>query len=167
MATITLKGGEVHTSGDLPAIGSTLPEITLTGLDLQDFKISDHYGKRILLNIFPSIDTGICAMSVRKFNEDVSGMDNTVVICISKDLPFAQKRFCGAEGIENLVMGSDFRHGSFSKNVHVDMTDGAMAGTMSRVIIALDETGKVTYTEQVPEIAQEPNFEAAKAAVAS
>ncbi len=166
MATITLGGNEVHTSGELPAVGSQLPEITLTGTDLKDFKISDHSGKRVILNIFPSIDTGVCAASVRKFNEDVSKLDNTVVICVSKDLPFAQKRFCGAEGIENVIMGSDFRHGSFSSNVHVDMIDGGLQGTMSRVIIVLDENGKVTYTEQVPEIAQEPNFTAAEAALA-
>lgn len=165
MSTITLKGNEIHTAGDLPANGTDLSSIKLTGLDLADFSIGDHKGKKVVLNIFPSIDTGICAMSVRKFNEEVANMDNTAVICVSKDLPFAQKRFCGAEGIENVVMGSDFRHGDFSKHVDIDIIDGPMAGTMSRAIIVLDENGKVTYTEQVPEIAQEPDYEAAKKTV--
>ncbi len=165
MATISLHGDPIHTQGDLPATGTSLSDIVLTGSNLADFRIADHAGKRIILNIFPSIDTGVCAISVRKFNEDAAKLDNTVVICVSEDLPFAHTRFCGAEGIENLVMASDFRHHAFASNVPVTMTDGPLAGLHSRAIIALDTEGKVIYTEQVPEIAQEPNYEAVAAAL--
>lgn len=165
MATITLKGNEIHTTGELPAVGTTLDNIVFTGVNLSDFNLNDYRGKKVLLNIFPSIDTGICAMSVRKFNEDVSKLENTVVLCVSADLPFAQNRFCGAEGIESVVMASDFRHRSFADAVAVNITDGPLAGLCSRAIIVLDENGNVTYTEQVPEITQEPNYVAAVAAI--
>ncbi|MEX2596214.1 MAG: thiol peroxidase [Salibacteraceae bacterium] len=165
MATITLGGNTIHTAGDLPPKGSDLSKIALTGIDLADFQLSKFAGKRIVLNIFPSIDTGVCATSVRKFNELAAGIDNTVVINVSKDLPFAQKRFCGAEGINDVVMGSDFRHQAFSENVKIDMIDGGMKDFMSRAIIVLDEQGKVVYTQQVPEIGQEPDYDEAIAAL--
>lgn len=165
MATITLQGNPIHTSGDLPAVGSDAPDFQLTAADLSNFSLDSYKGKRVVLNIFPSIDTGICALSARHFNESAQSLDNTVVLCVSKDLPFAHSRFCAAEGLENVVPASEFRDSSFSDAYGVMITDGPMAGLMSRAVVVVDENGKVAYTEQVPEIAQEPNYDAALAAL--
>lgn len=163
MATITLGGNPVNTSGELPKVGSKLADFKLVKNDLSIASLADFAGSRLVLNIFPSIDTGTCATSVRKFNESASQLENTKVLCISRDLPFAQKRFCGAEGIENVVNLSDFQEGSFGKTNGLEIVDGALAGLHSRSIIVVDENGTVLYTEQVPEIANEPNYEAALA----
>jgi thiol peroxidase len=159
MATTKFKGNDVHTSGELPKVGSQAPDFTLVGSDLQEIKLNNFKGKRLVLNIFPSLDTGVCAMSVRKFNQWVSEKENTVVLCVSKDLPFAQKRFCGAEGLENVITASDFRFNSFAKEYGVLLLDGPLEGLMSRSVVAIDENGKVLYTELVPEITTEPNYE--------
>lgn len=163
MASITLGGNPIHTSGELPKVGSKLADFKLVKNDLSIATLADFAGKRMVLNIFPSIDTGTCATSVRKFNESASTVANTTVLCISKDLPFAQKRFCGAEGLENVVNLSDFSEGSFGKTNGLEITDGPLAGLHSRVIIVVDENGTITHTEQVAEIADEPNYEAALA----
>jgi thiol peroxidase len=165
MATITLGGNPVHTSGELPKVGSKLADFKLVQNDLSIADLSTFAGKKLVLNIFPSIDTGTCATSVRKFNESASTLANTTVLCISRDLPFAQKRFCGAEGLENVVNLSDFQEGAFGKNNGLEIVDGPLAGLHSRVIIVVDENGVVTHTEQVAEIAHEPNYEAALAAL--
>ncbi|MBF4469772.1 MULTISPECIES: thiol peroxidase [Flavobacterium] len=163
MATITLGGNPIHTSGELPKVGSKLADFKLVKNDLSIADLSSFAGKKLVLNIFPSIDTGTCATSVRKFNESAGSLANTAVLCISRDLPFAQKRFCGAEGLENVVNLSDFQEGTFGKNNGLDIVDGPLAGLHSRVIIVTDENGVVTHTEQVAEIANEPNYEAALA----
>jgi thioredoxin-dependent peroxiredoxin len=163
MSTITLGGNPVHTSGELPKIGTQLADFKLVKNDLSIATLADFSGKRVILNIFPSIDTGTCATSVRKFNETAANLNNTVVLCISRDLPFAQKRFCGAEGIENVVNLSDFKDGSFGKTNGLEITDGVLAGLHSRAVIVIDEKGTVLHTEQVQEIANEPNYEAALA----
>lgn len=163
MASITLGGNPVHTSGELPAVGSQLADFKLVQNDLSVASLSDFAGKKLVLNIFPSVDTGTCATSVRKFNESAGNLENTTVLCISKDLPFAQKRFCGAEGLENVVNLSDFQDGSFGKTNGLDIIDGPLKGLLSRAIIVVDENGKVIHTEQVAEIANEPNYEAALA----
>lgn len=160
MAQITLKGNPIHTAGELPAKGNSAPDFKLTKTDLSDVQLKDFAGKRVVLNIFPSVDTAVCATSVRKFNEQVAGLKNTAVLCVSKDLPFALKRFCGAEGIEGVVAASSLRDEKFGKDYGVQITDGPLAGLFSRCVVAIDEKGKVIYTEQVPEIAQEPNYEA-------
>ncbi len=165
MASITLHNDPVSTVGELPAKGSTLPAFELVGQDLGAVKSADLAGKRVVLNIFPSVDTGTCAMSVRKFNEIAAGLENTVVVCVSKDLPFAQARFCGAEGIENVLTGSAFRS-SFGEDFGVTMADGPLAGLLSRAVIVTDENGTVLYTEQVGEVTEEPNYDAAQAALA-
>ncbi len=165
MATVTLGGNPIHTSGELPQVGSKLVDFKLIKNDLSVATLADFTGKKLVLNIFPSIDTGTCATSVRKFNESASTLENTTVLCISRDLPFAQKRFCGAEGLENVVNLSDFQEGNFGKSNGLEITDGPLAGLHSRVIIVLDENGVVTHTEQVAEIANEPNYEAALAAL--
>ncbi|MGP4977968.1 thiol peroxidase [Brachybacterium tyrofermentans] len=165
MASITFKNTPISTDGELPAQGSALPAFELVGQDLSPVASSDLAGKRVVLNIFPSLDTGTCAMSVRTFNELAAGLENTVVVCVSKDLPFAQARFCGAEGIENVVTGSAFRS-SFGEDYGVTMSDGPLAGLLSRAVVITDETGKVVYTEQVGEVSEEPDYEGAKAALA-
>jgi len=165
MATITLGGNAVNTSGELPKIGTQAPNFQLIKTDLSSTTLEDYKGTKLVLNIFPSIDTGTCATSVRKFNETASSLANTKVLCISRDLPFAQKRFCGAEGLENVENLSDFKDGSFGKNYGLELTDSVLAGLHSRVVIVLDENGIVKYTEQVPEIANEPNYESALAAL--
>lgn len=165
MASITLGGNPVNTSGELPAVGSQLADFNLVQNDLSVASLSNFAGKKLVLNIFPSVDTGTCATSVRKFNESASGLENTTVLCISRDLPFAQKRFCGAEGLENVVNLSDFQDGSFGKTNGLDIIDGPLKGLLSRAIIVVDESGKVVHTEQVAEIANEPNYEAALAAL--
>ena len=160
MAKITLKGNDIQTSGQLPAVGSTAAAFSLTANDLSDKTLSDYAGKKKILNIFPSVDTGICSASVRRFNQESAALKNTVVLNISKDLPFAQKRFCGAEGIENVETLSAFRS-SFSNDYNLEITESGMKGLCSRAIIILDEENKVIYTEQVSEIVQEPNYAAA------
>ena len=161
MATVTLKGNEIHTLGSLPANGSKAPDFNLTKNDLSSAKLADYAGKKVVLNIFPSIDTGTCATSVRQFNQEAAELDNTTVLCISKDLPFAQARFCGAEGIENVEMLSDFRDGNFGKAYNVSFSDGPLMPLLSRSVIVLDESGNVIYSEQVPETVDEPNYKAA------
>ncbi|KAA3604688.1 MAG: thiol peroxidase [Calditrichaeota bacterium] len=161
MAQITLKGNPINTSGNLPAVGSQAPDFLLTKTDLSDVSLKDFAGKNVVLNIYPSIDTPVCQASTRKFNEDASNLNNTVVVCVSADLPFAHKRFCGAEGIENVVSTSQLRNSDFGSNYGCKIVDGPLAGLLSRAIVVVDGNGKVAYTEQVPEIAQEPNYEAA------
>ncbi|GHD07832.1 thiol peroxidase [Zhihengliuella salsuginis] len=164
MATITLQGSEIQTVGELPAVGSAAPEFTLTGTDLSDVKSSDFAGKRVVLNIFPSVDTGTCAASVREFNKRAAELENTVVLCVSADLPFAQARFCGAEGIENVVAGSTFRS-TFGDDYGVEFETGPLTGLKSRSVVVLDADHKVVYTEQVAETTEEPNYESAIAAL--
>ncbi len=161
MATITLKGNEIHTNGTLPEVGQKAPDFELVNTDLSVSKLSDYNGSRVVLNIFPSIDTGVCAASVREFNKQASDLSNTKVLCISRDLPFAQARFCGAEGLENVINQSDFNTGDFGKKYGVEITDGPLQGLHSRAVVVLDENGTVAYAEQVPEIVQEPNYSAA------
>ena len=165
MASITLGGNPIHTSGELPKVGSQAPDFKLVKNDLSIATLADFKGSKLVLNIFPSIDTGTCAASVRKFNQTASQLENTKVLCISRDLPFAQKRFCGAEGLENVINLSDFKSGSFGKDYGLEITDGVLADLHSRVVIVVDENGTVTYTQQVPEIADEPNYDAAIAAL--
>ena len=161
MASITLKGNAIHTSGTLPKVGEKAPEFELVNTDLSTTRLSDYRGSRLVLNVFPSIDTGICAASVREFNKEASQLTNTKVLCISKDLPFAQDRFCGAEGLNDVINHSDFRTGKFGKDYGLEIVDGPLHGLHSRAVIVLDEEGVVRYTEQVPEIVQEPNYSAA------
>ena len=163
MASITLGENPIHTNGELPAVGSKATDFNMVKTDLGTATLADFAGSKVVLNIFPSIDTGTCAASVRKFNEKASALANTKVLCISRDLPFAQKRFCGAEGLENVINLSDFKEGSFGKNYGLEITDGPLAGLHSRVVIVLDENGTILHTEQVKEIADEPNYEAALA----
>lgn len=165
MATVTLGGNEIHTSGNLPQTGTKAPDFTLVKGDLSTTSLSDYKGSKVVLNIFPSVDTGTCAASVRKFNEKAAALENTKVICISRDLPFAQNRFCGAEGLSNVVTASDFRDGSFGAAYGLNFTDGPLTGLHSRAVVVLDEEGTVVYTEQVPEIKDEPNYDNALAAL--
>jgi len=165
MAQITLKGNPIHTAGTLPAVGAAAPDFKVAKADLSDVSLKDFAGKKLVLNIFPSIDTDVCATSVRKFNGDAVKLANTVVLCVSADLPFALKRFCGAEGITAITTASDFRDGNFGKAYGVRITDGVLKGLLSRAIVVIDEKGKVVYNEQVPEIAQEPNYAKALAAL--
>ena len=165
MASITLGGNPIHTSGELPKVGTKLADFKLVKNDLSIATLSDFAGTNLVLNIFPSIDTGTCATSVRTFNATAAQLENTKVLCISRDLPFAQKRFCGAEGIENVVNLSDFKDGGFGKTNGLEIADGVLAGLHSRCIIVVDANGSVIYTEQVSEIAHEPNYEAALAAL--
>ncbi|SFA92197.1 thiol peroxidase (atypical 2-Cys peroxiredoxin) [Flavobacterium swingsii] len=163
MISITLGGNAINTSGSLPQVGTNAPDFKLVKSDLSVVSLADYKGSRVVLNIFPSIDTGTCATSVRTFNAKASTLDNTKVLCISRDLPFAQKRFCGAEGLENVENLSDFKDGSFGKNYGLEITDSVLAGLHSRVVIVLDENGVIKYSEQVPEIVDEPNYENALA----
>lgn len=165
MASITLGGAPTNTIGELPVTGSKAQDFTLSAADLSSKSLSDYAGSNLILNIFPSVDTGVCATSVRTFNKSAANLENTKVLCISRDLPFAQARFCGAEGIENVEMLSDFVDGSFGKNYGVEITDGAFANLHSRAIVVIDTSGNVAYTEQVPEVGQEPNYDAALAAI--
>lgn len=160
MADITLHGNPVHTIGNLPQVGSTVKDFKLINVDLKEQTNQDFSGKKTIFNIFPSIDTGVCQAAARKFNEKAADLDNTVVINVSKDLPFALNRFCAAEGLDNVVSLSDFR-GTFGDDYGVKITDSPMAGLLSRAVVVTDENGKVLYTEQVSEIAEEPNYEAA------
>jgi thiol peroxidase len=161
MAKITLKGNPFKTVGKLPKIGKKAPKFSLIKSDLSKAKLKDFKGSKVILNIFPSLDTGTCAASVRKFNEEAGKLENTKVLCISRDLPFAQARFCGAEGLENVITLSDFASGKFGKAYGLTIKDGPLANLHSRAIVILNEEGVVTYTEQVPEIVDEPNYEAA------
>ncbi|MBU2180458.1 MAG: thiol peroxidase [Gammaproteobacteria bacterium] len=164
MATVTLKGNPITTLADLPAVGTQAPDFTLTGAGLADVKLADFAGKRLVLNIFPSVDTPTCATSVRKFNQVLSSLNNTAVLNISADLPFAQARFCGAEGLENVLSGSSFRS-TFGQDYGVVFATGPLTGLLSRAVVVLDEQGKVIYTEQVAETADEPSYEGAVAAL--
>lgn len=160
MAHITLRGNPVDTSGDLPAVGSKAPPFTLVKTDLTEIGLRDLEGRRAVLNIFPSLDTPTCAMSVRRFNEESSSLRNTVVLCISADLPFAMSRFCGAEGLQDVIPASVFRSPEFGRDYGVLITTGPLAGLLSRAVAVLDEGGKVIYTQQVAEIADEPDYQA-------
>ncbi|WP_426247092.1 thiol peroxidase [Nocardioides sp. LHG3406-4] len=164
MATTALKSNPIHTVGELPAVGSAAPSWTLVGPDLSEVTSEITRGKRTVLNIFPSVGTGVCAASVRKFNELAAGLDNTIVVCVSKDLPFALAAFCGAEGIENVTVTSAFRS-SFGEDYGVTLTGGLFEGLLGRAVVVLDESGTVTYTELVPEISTEPDYDAALAAL--
>jgi len=159
MAKITLKGNPVETIGNLPKVGKKAPKFKLVKSDLSSTKLKDYKGTRLVLNITPSLDTGVCANSVREFNKLATKFENTKVLYISKDLPFAQARFCGAEGIDNVETLSDFRKGKFGKKYGVTILDGPMKGLLSRSIVVIDEEGKVIYTEQVSETIDEPNYE--------
>jgi len=158
MATITLKGNTIHTIGNLPKIGTKAPDFTLIANNLSKSTLSDYKASKVILNIFPSIDTGTCAASVRQFNKEASSLKNVKVLCISRDLPFAQTRFCGAEGIDNVITLSDFATGKFGQDYGLEIADGPLANLHSRVVIVLDEDGNITYTQQVPEIVDEPNY---------
>jgi thiol peroxidase len=161
MAQTKLGETPVNTSGNLPAVGSKLPEFVLTSADLTDVKLDQFAGKKLILNIFPSLDTGVCANSVREFNKRATTVADAVVLCISKDLPFAMKRFCGVEGINNVITASDFRNEGFSKNYGVEFIDGKLRGLCARAVIVADENKKISYVELVPVVGQEPNYEAA------
>ena len=165
MANITLRGNPIHTGGDLPSVGAQAPDFVLTGGDLKDVSLAQFAGKKKILNIVPSLDTPVCALSTRRFNEEAGKLPNTVVLVVSNDLPFAQKRFCVAEGLANVVPLSELRTRDFGETYGARMTDGPMAGLFSRAIVVIDEHDKVVYTEQVPEIAQEPDYAKALAAV--
>lgn len=161
MAEITLKGNAINTIGNLPKVGEAAPDFKLVKSDLSKASLSDFAGTRLVLNIFPSIDTGTCATSVRKFNEKASSLENTKVLCISRDLPFAQSRFCGAEGLDNVLTLSDFAIGAFGKAYGLEIIDGPLQNLHSRAIVVIDENGIVRYTQQVDEIVDEPNYEGA------
>jgi thiol peroxidase len=164
MAQVTLGGNPVNTVGELPAVGSAAPLYTLAGADLSDVTPDSFSGKKVVLNIFPSIDTPTCAASVRAFNAAIADRDDAVVVCISQDLPFAQARFCGAEGLSNVVTASAFRS-DFGKDFGISLADGKLAGLFARAVVVVDPSGNVVHTELVPEIAQEPNYDAALAAL--
>lgn len=165
MAKVTLKGNPLHTAGDLPKVGSPAPAFTLVRTDLSEISAKELAGQRVVLNIFPSLDTPTCAASVRKFNARANEKPNTTVLCVSADLPFAQKRFCGAEGLDHVVPASAFRAADFGQAYGVTLTDGPLQGLLARAVVVLDEGGRVIHTELVPEIAQEPDYNAALAAL--
>lgn len=165
MATVTLKGNEIHTAGNLPEVGKPAPDFTLVAADLSSKSLGDFKGSKLILNIFPSVDTGTCAQSVRTFNKKASSLDNTKVLCISRDLPFAQARFCGAEGLDDVINLADTRDRNFGKTYGLEFVDGPLEGLLSRVVITIDENGVVTHTQQVPEIVDEPDYAAALAAL--
>jgi len=167
MATITLKGNEIQTVGSLPAIGSDAPNFTLVKTDLSETSLADYNGKTLVLNIFPSIDTAVCAASARKFNAEATTSDEVVVLCVSADLPFAHGRFCEAEGLDRVVPVSVFRSPEFGTAYGQTITTGPLAGLLARAVVVIDGNSKVKYVEQVPEIAQEPDYEAALAAVSA
>lgn len=161
MSKVTLKGNEFNTIGELPVVGSKAPEFELVKTDLSEIKNSDLTGKRLILNIFPSLDTAVCASSVRKFNVEATKLENAVVVCVSKDLPFAHGRFCTTEGINNVIPASEFRSNNFGKNYGVMMVDGPLQGLMARAVVVLDENGTVLYNQLVPEITEEPDYQSA------
>lgn len=161
MATVSLNGNPINTKGGLPEIGSQAPNFELAKDDLSDVTLDNYKGSRVIMNVFHSIDTGTCAQSVRQFNEEASELENVKILCISKDLPFAMARFCGAEGIKNVETLSDFRDGNFGDNYNLTYIDGPIKGLLARSILVLDENGKILYTEQVHEVVEEPNYKAA------
>lgn len=161
MAKIHLKGNQIDTLGTLPQTGTKAPAFTLVKSDLSELTLDTLKGKRVVLNIFPSLDTSVCATSVRRFNQLASGLENTVVVCVSKDLPFAHSRFCSTEGLDKVVSASDFRDGSFGKDYGLTIETGPLRGLHSRAVVVLDEDGAVLYSEQVPEIVQEPDYDKA------
>ncbi|GGB66988.1 putative thiol peroxidase [Flavobacterium suaedae] len=165
MAQITLGGNPVNITGNLPATGTKAPGFELVKNDLSTVSLNDFKSSKLVLNIFPSIDTGTCATSVRKFNEKAAGIENTKVLCISRDLPFAQARFCGAEGLDNVITLSDFKEGKFGNDYGLTITDGPLAGLHSRAVIVINEEGNIVYTEQVSEIKDEPDYDKALAAL--
>lgn len=165
MALTKLGPNDANTIGNLPSTGSTAPDFVLTGNDMKDVNSKEFAGKTIVLNIFPSVDTGVCSASIREFNKRAASLVNTVILCISKDLPMAQKRFCGAEGIDKVVTLSDFRNRGFGKAYGVDLLDSSFAGLFARSVVVIDASGKVKYTELVPNIGQEPNYHAALQAI--
>tara|TARA_B100000809_G_C14957488_1_gene466139 strand:+ start:416 stop:913 length:498 start_codon:yes stop_codon:yes gene_type:complete len=165
MTQISLKGNPINTSGALPKVGSEAKNFELVAVDLSIKTLSDFSGKNLVLNIFPSIDTGTCATSVRNFNKSAANLSNTTVLCISRDLPFAQARFCGAEGIENVVMLSDFNTAQFGEDYGLDIIDGPLKGLLSRSIVVINAEGKVIYTEQIAETTEEPNYDLALASL--
>lgn len=161
MKTVTFIENPVELLGEFPAIGAPAPEFSGVKGDLSIANLSDFKGKRVILNVFPSLDTGVCAASVRRFNKEASSLENAVVLCISKDLPFAQSRFCTTEGLENVVPLSTFRFGDFDEKYGLRMENGPLQGLLARAVLIVDESGKIIYTELVPEITQEPDYEAA------
>jgi thiol peroxidase (atypical 2-cys peroxiredoxin) len=165
MTSVTFHGSPAHTIGELPAVGSKAPAFELVGADLGSLTSASLAGRRVVLNIFPSVDTGVCATSVREFNKRASGLTNTTVVCVSKDLPFAQARFCGAEGLDDVVTASAFRS-TFGEDYGVTLTDSPLAGLLSRAVVVLDGDATVLYTQQVPEVGEEPDYEAAVATLA-
>lgn len=165
MATVTLNGTPFNTNGELPKVGEMAPEFNLKKVDLSSTHLSDFKGANLILNIFPSIDTATCATSVRTFNKRASELENTKVVCVSRDLPFAQKRFCGAEGIDNVITASDFATGDFGKNYGLELENGPLAALHARAIVVVDANGIVKHTELVSDIASEPNYDAAIAAI--
>ncbi|MBF9017895.1 MULTISPECIES: thiol peroxidase [unclassified Oceanispirochaeta] len=165
MANITLHGNPVNTVGELPKVGTVAKDFNLVQADLSGIKLSDYKGKNVVLNIFPSLDTSTCASSVRKFNKDASSLNNTVVLCVSADLPFAAGRFCTTEGLSDVYTASVFRDTDFGKDYGVQFSDGPLAGLLSRAVVVVDPEGKVSYTQQVSEIADEPDYNSALAAL--
>jgi len=163
MAQTAFKGSSVSLCGDLPQPGAFAPDFTLTGSDLSDIGLKDYAGKTVVLNIFPSIDTPVCAMSVRKFNAEIGNVDNAVVLCVSADLPFAHARFCGAEGLDHVVSASTFRNPEFGDAYGMRIIDGPLAGLLARAVVVIDGKGKVAYSQLVPEISEEPNYDTALA----
>lgn len=161
METVYFQGNACHTAGNLPAVGSKAPDFTLTGADLNEISLSTYPGKKVVLNIFPSLDTAVCAMSVRKFNEKAAEKKGSVVLCVSMDLPFAAKRFCSLENINDVYPASAFRSPEFVKEYGVEIVDGPLKGLLARAVIIIDETGKVIYRDLVEEITNEPDYEAA------
>ncbi len=164
MAQVTLKGNPIHTNGDLPAVGARAPAFKLTSGELKDVTLADYAGKKKILNIVPSLDTAVCATSTRKFNESAGKLANTVVLVVSADLPFASKRFCTTEGLQNVTTLSLMRDKNFAKDYGVLLQDGPLAGLTARAVVVLDEQDKVVYRQLVPEIGQEPDYEKALAA---
>ena len=166
MAKITLGGNETNTIGNLPEVGHDAPDFLLVSKDMQEKTLASYHGQKVILNIYPSIDTGVCALSTKKFNQEASELDNTRIVCVSRDLPFALQRYCEAEGIDNLDNLTNFRDGGdFGSHYGVEIVDGAFKGLNARAIVVIDEEGKVKYTELVPEVGQEPNYEKAMEAV--
>jgi thiol peroxidase len=161
MAQVTLKGNPVNTSGNLPTVGYAAPDFSLTRADFSDMSLREVAGKRVVLNIFMSVDTSTCSASIRRFNTEISKIDNAVALCISRDLPFAHARFCEAEGLKDVITLSEMRHRDFGKTYGIEMTDGPLAGLLARAVLVLDESGKVIYSQLVKEVGEEPDYEKA------
>jgi len=159
MSAITMQKNPMHTVGELPAVGENAPDFTLTKVDLTDVSLKDFHGKRIVLNIFPSLDTGVCAQGMRRFNEIANKLENTVILCVSHDLPFAQKRFCGAENLDQVVPVSAFRQPDFGQHYGLTLVDGAIKGLLARAVVVIDTQAKISYTQLAPEIAEEVDYE--------